>query len=351
MTDFSNLPSLSREELLLLPGPKRLPYVEQIRVVYPRWEAILNEIKRCYERQPYAAEPPCLLMLGPTGAGKSSLLNSYVQQYPFTKTEHGFIAPVLYAAIPSPATVKNLLTELLAALGDPRAAYGTIGGMTLRLKELIRDCKVQLIILDELQHFVDQESQKILLNVSNWLKKFIKDTKVACVLTGLQGEAEQVVNSNPQLARLFGDPQMLNPFKWDEAQPESVKEFRTFLAQLEQLLPLREASQLASRERAWRCFVACEGVTAYLMALIRQATEDALLNGRECLDDVLLEQAFTKRLAGERRGIPNPFVGDPPLPKAPSITSSSTTSGQSATGRRGRSRKTRRQTTQDIVRS
>lgn len=351
MSDHDERPSLSRAEILALPGRQRLPYVEQIRVIYPRWNAVLDEIARCHERQPYAAEPPCVLLIGPTGAGKSTLLASYTQRHPRTITAQSMSIPILCATIPAKATIKSLLTELLHSLGDPRAASGTIDGMTLRLKSFIRDCGVQVLILDELQHFVDQESQKILLNVSNWLKRLIKETKVACVLVGLSGEAEQVVNANPQLARLFPDPHVLTPFTWDEAQPETVKEFRTFLKQLEGLLPLRAESNLSQRERAWRCFVACDGVTAYLMALIRQATEDALLTGRECLDDVLLAQAFRKRLAGERRGIANPFEGDPPLPKRPDAAPPPPTSGQPVTGRRGRKRQPRNVTMRDVIRS
>jgi hypothetical protein len=351
MSDSAPRSPLSREAILALPGRQRLPYVEQIRVIYPRWNTILDDIARCHERQPYAAEPPCLLLIGPTGAGKSTLLASYAQRHPRTITARSMSIPVLCATIPAKATIKSLLTELLDSLGDPRAASGTIDGMTLRLKGFISDCGVQVFILDELQHFVDQESQKILLNVSNWLKRLIKETTVACVLVGLSGEAEQVVNANPQLARLFPDPHVLTPFTWNEAHPETVKEFRTFLAQLEAMLPLREPSQLAARDRAWCCFVAGDGVTAYLMALIRQATEDALLTGREHLDDVLLAQAFRKRLAGERRGIPNPFEGEPPLPKRSDAPPTSSPSGQPVTGRRGRVRQPRKPTVRDVIRS
>jgi hypothetical protein len=351
MADFSALPALSREEQLALPGEQRLPYVEQIRVIYPRWNAILERIDRCYQRQPYAAEPPCLLIVGPQGAGKSTLIASYAQRYPRVVTQHGVIQPVLRATIPSKATEMNLLTDLLDAIGDPRAASGTIGGKTLRLRNFIRDCKVRLFMLDELHHIRDQESQKILANVSNWLKTLIKDTNVACVLVGLKGVAEEVVNTNPQLARLFGDPITLSPFEWHDNKPETIKEFRTFLGHLEALLPLQQASHLVVRERAWRCFVACGGVTGYLMALVRQATEDALFGGRECLDDELLAQAFASRLAGDRRGISNPFIGAPPLSKQPDPPPALSSTDQQATGRRGRRHKPREPNLHEIISS
>jgi energy-coupling factor transporter ATP-binding protein EcfA2 len=352
VSDVSPLPPLSREEQLALPSVRRLPYIEQIRVVYPRWNTILGRIDDCYQLQPYAAEPPCLLLVGPSGAGKSTLVASYAQQYPRIYTPRGVIQPVLRATLPSKATEMNLLTELLDAIGDPRAANGTIGGKTLRLKSYIRDCKVRMFMLDELQHFRDQESAIILANVTNWLKTLIKETRVACVLVGLKGEAEEVVNTNPQLARLFGDPLVLAPFVWDNEQPATITEFRTFLSQLEALLPLREASNLAVRECAWRCFVACDGITAFMMSLVRRATQSALISGRECLDDVLLAQAFDRHLAGERRGIPNPFIGDPPLPNQPKPTpSASPSTNQRATGNKGKTRKPRKPTARDAMRS
>jgi TniB protein len=206
---------------------------------------------------------------------------------------------------------------------------------------------VELLILDELQHFVDRDSQKVLQTVSNWLKTLVKETKVACVLVGLEGEAEQVVDANPQLARLFGDPYILAPFTWDEGCPATIQEFRTFLSQLERLLPLNQPSHLADREKAWRCFVACEGVIGYLMALIRRATYLALTQGREHLDHVLLAEAFAQRLAGERRGIPNPFTGDLPI-RAKRLPSLQRNQG-TGTNRRSRSRGVRKETLKDVL--
>ena len=48
------------------------------------------------------------------------------------------------------------------------------------------------------------------------------------------------------------------------------------------------------------------------MALIRRATYLALEREQEYLDHNLLSEAFKGRLAGERRGIPNPFTGELP---------------------------------------
>ncbi len=222
-------------------------------------------------------------------------------------TESGVTHPVVTATIPSPATIKSLAMVLLAALGDPRATSGTVGSMTYRLTHYFRDCQVELLILDELQHFRDRDSRRVLENASNWLKTLIKETGVACVLVGLQGEAEEVVGLNPQLARLFGAPHVLLPFVWDERRPETVREFVSFLALVERALPLAERPALAEMGMARRLHGASGGVMAYLMELVRGATYLALAEGRATLDGEVLGRAFAQRLASVRRGTANPF--------------------------------------------
>ena len=281
--------------------------IESIRVAYPRWQGIVEEIGRCQEWGPVAAEPPCLLVVGPTGAGKSTLVETYAQEHPAVLTESGITYPVVRATIPTPATIKALAMVLLAALGDPRATSGTVGAMTYRLTHYFRDCKVELLILDELQHFRDRDNRRVLENASNWLKTLIKETGVACVLVGLQGEAEEVVGLNPQLARLFGAPHVLLPFTWDERRPELRREFVAFLALVEAALPLAERPDLAGTGMARRLHGASGGVMAHLMELLRGATYLALAEGQATLTREVLGRAFEQRLASVRRGTVNPF--------------------------------------------
>jgi hypothetical protein len=308
--DESASKKLSQEEICQLPKSERLRYLGRIRIFYPLWHTITNEIRRCHQLHPVAAEPECLLLVGPAGAGKTTLLASYTQDYPAIFTDTATLRPVVMATTPSRANVNNLETALLTALGDPAADKGSIGSREIRLTKYFKEiCRVELLILDELQHFWDRQSKTILHDASNWLKTFIKETKVSCALVGLPGEAEAIVNTNPQLASLFGDPYILSPFTWDETEPASTRdEFCTFLAELEERLPLKKPSHLASYETALRCFAASDGILRYLMALIRRATYLALEREQEYLDQNLLFQAFKDRLAGERRGIPNPFT-------------------------------------------
>lgn len=300
-----------RATLIGLPIPERLAYVESIRIWYPRMTAIFEAVRTNHTLNRLSAEPQCLMVVGPTGVGKSTVLNSYANLYPRQVLETTTHLPVLKITVPARATIRNFVTKLLLAVGDPLADRGTVGSQELRLLRYMEDCQVDLLIVDDLQHFVDRDSERVLHDVSNWLKNLVKERHLACVIAGLP-ESEHVLSANPQLGRLFGDPYPLHPFTWNAQQPATVGEFRTFLDTLETLLPLPEPSHLASVETAWRCFVASGGGMAYLMNLMRRATHFAIQRAEPALTLSLLALAYDNRLAGGRRGLANPFVGDLP---------------------------------------
>ncbi len=301
---------LPPEEIRLLPSSQRLLWIRRLRVGHERWNETMRKVERCYQLQSIAPEPMGLLLVGPSGVGKTSVVKSFQKKYPKVLSESGTQIPVVYATVPSPSrsdAVRDLPKSILYAIDDPFADKGSGVTMTNRLVGLFRDCGTKVLILDELQHLYDRDNNKLLYNASNWLKTFIKETAVTTILVGLFGEAEQVVDINPQLSRLFGDPKMMTPFEWND-------EFRSLLFDIEQLLPLKEASHLDSDEIATRCYVACDGLMGYLMTLIRGATYLALTQGREHLDVLLLETAFTEFVSSSRRGLTNPFAGSLPIP-------------------------------------
>lgn len=218
------------------------------------------------------------------------------------------IIPILAVTIPAPATVKTVVTKMLWQLGDPAYDKGTIGIQTIRLIGLLKNCGVELIVLDEFQHFIDRDSAKVLQTVSNWLKTLILDTNLPIILIGLP-EAEQILKlkSMSQLSRRFAHRYYLRPFIWEV---DNGVEFRTFLHLLESELPLKEKSHLADEEMAKRFYFASGGIVAYVMKLIRAGTYLALTQNCEHLNLNILAHAFAQYVQNNLPSKINPFLVD-----------------------------------------
>lgn len=289
-----------------LSKPERIALIYRIRVWYPRMKAIYDEVARAYDMNPVTPDPECVALLGGFRTGKTTIVESFCSHHPRQVFQTSTHVPVLKVVMPAKASMGNLLTTMLAALGDPLADRGSIGAKQHRLHRFIADCGVEMMILDEANHFVDRDSERVLHDVSNTMKSLIKEQNVACVLVGLP-YTEEVLRVNEQFGSLFGDPYLLAPFCWEETQPATIEEFRMFLRQVEQQLPLATRTALASREMAWRCFVATQGKVGYIMRLLRRAAEAAVLRDELGLSLPLLHEAFDRTLAGHRRGLANPF--------------------------------------------
>lgn len=277
---------------------------ERIYINSPRLNNTQELIQYCHRHSKISVEPDCMLITGPEGAGKTTLIDKFLSLYPRQITRDGISVPVLDSAIPVPATVKNLVSALLSSLGDPLPFKGTTVSQTHRLKNLIHDCNVELIIIDEFQHFIDRDSNVILTTVSNWLKDLLNETGVPVVLIGMP-YSDIILRSNPQLERRFAMRASLDPFSWDTDQER--EEFRLFLHHLDEGLLLEKRSGLAEPETAFRIMCASNGIIGFIMKLVRRAAEIAIDNNYENIDIDLLAKAYEQRLSGRSTDNINPF--------------------------------------------
>ena len=297
---------LSQAECLVL--------VEKIFIRYPRLKALYTKIDFCRTYSKIAAEPECLLITGTQGAGKTTLIKWYAVDFTIRELPEKRIVPILIVTVPAPATVKNLASEMLKAIGDPAADRGTISSITLRLRKFLVDCEVELIILDEFQHFDDRHSKAVLKIVSDWLKNLLNQTKVPIVLVGMPG-CESVLDAkgNEQLRRRFSNREQIEPFRWKGSN--EIQEFRQLLKNVDEALPLLEDSHLADLTTAFLIYKATDGVINYVMKLLRRASRMAIERGVEKVDHSILAAAYEELLAKEFTHRPNPFMSTASEPK------------------------------------
>ena len=113
-------------------GNSALEQANTTLIFYPRFMELHKKIRRCQDLSRIAGEPQCMSLEGVTGAGKSTLVRNYAEQFPRCETEEGTVIPVFYLETPSPVTVKGMASVLLEKLGDPAAHKGTLWSMNSR---------------------------------------------------------------------------------------------------------------------------------------------------------------------------------------------------------------------------
>ena len=322
------------KSIALTTGPATTALIE-----YPRFRELHTEIQLCQHLSKLAGEPHCMSLEGRTGTGKSTLVRTYAESFRRTQTREGTQVPVLYMEVPSPVGIKDFALTALQTLGDPAYDRGTRASMTHRLIGLLKDCEVELIILDDFQHLIDSETQHILAEVSDWLKYLIKETGVPFLVVGIEGKVEVILQANPQLSRLFAARETLRPFAWDVTQPQTIQDFSRFVAYVEQIVGKPLAAEPRRVEWLYRLHYATEGIVGNLMNVMRFAAALSELQDRAQLDLPLLALAFQQRLSKHLPGKVNPFT----LPASESfIPPMVPASGAPQTvGRRSRSRATK----------
>lgn len=279
---------------------ERISIANQVYASYPLFDQILEDIDRCHDSPNIkgADDPDCLLLTGDTGAGKTTIYKTYAQNYPAQETEEGSVVPIVYATIPAPATVKGLVEALLKELGDPLHNKGTTAKQTGRLYDLLNDCLVELIFLDEFYHFIDRESDKVLKNICDWLKNLILNTKIPVILFGLPDSENIMEIDNFQLSRRFNYRHSLIPFPNNDS---GIELFRQFLSGIESQLPLAKKSNLAEKLMSERIYYATDGTIAHVMTLIRMGATYAIEQDIEQIDLNVLGFIFDKHLRHEKR--------------------------------------------------
>lgn len=281
----------------------------QNHIYYPRLNTLNSEINRCQELSKKSSEPQCMSLEGEPGAGKTTLVRDYANQFPRYKERDGFVVPVFYSEIPSPATIKSTAASLLERLGDPGAQRGTLWSMTSRLIGLIIDCKVEIVILDEFSNLIDTETNHVLNQVSDWLKMLIKETGVPFMVVGISGKVDRILNANAQLSRLFAFRETLQPFSWENE--DSIKEFSIFLQHVERIIGIELSHSLSRAEIYYRIYYSTNGFVGNIMNLLQYAGLLAVERNSKEIDLVDLSIAFCHRIEKYLFEKENPFLIPP----------------------------------------
>lgn len=251
-----------------------------------------------------------LLITAPSGAGKTTLLTNYAEKFPIGKEPQKTHIPVLHVVVPSSPTAKSFAESILLALGDPLARRGSAEEKTFRIYKLLKACEVEILLIDESQHFYYTHTAVEFRRLSDWLKNMISISGLAVVMFGLE-ETEMVMFSNEQLARRFSTRIHISPFNLNDE--EDFKEFRAVLKAFQQLLPIPVEEPLYGANIARRFLVASNGLLDYVRKILEGSVVVASRAGLRSLDLTTYAAAFRNNVWPQVPDRRNPFHPESPL--------------------------------------
>lgn len=259
-----------------------------LRVDYEAFVKAVRKIASVHRRSRFNRYGGGLLITGATGTGKSCALQYYLEHFPVNDGDMGQEIPVLYVQTPSAPTVKSLAEAILSALGDPASFKGTSEEKTRRIYKFFKACEVELLLIDEFQHFAEVNRRGSTRDVTDWLKNLLNVTRVGVVLSGLPA-CEQTLAYNAQLARRFSARHEMLAFSYRSSARQL--EFRGVLQSLQSALPIDTIS-LHADAFARRMFVASYGLIDYIVKILEEACDIARRTGATILTLPIFSQAF-----------------------------------------------------------
>lgn len=272
-------------------------------IEHPTFTLAIREIARLHERGKVAGVAEGMLLVAQTGSGKTTALKYYEKQFPRTEVRTGARIPVLRVETPESPTVKTLAEAILFAMGDPSATKGTATAMTNRIIHFFKACGVEMLLIDEFQHFYDSGRVAESKRVSDWLKNLINKVAIPVILAGLP-RSIAVVNANPQLRRRFGAPHYMEPFSY--ATRDQQLAFRGILNVIQARLPIR-CIDLAEPNIAQRFYYASHGLMDYVVKIIDDAVSRADNHTERALTQHDFELAFKRAVWLNAPDHLNPF--------------------------------------------
>lgn len=272
-------------------------------IEHPEFTLAIREIARLHKRGKEVGVAESLLLVAQSGTGKSTVLQYYEKKFLRNETARGTRIPVLRVDTPESPSVKTLAEAILFAMGDPAAAKGTASAKTNRIIHFFKVCGVELLFIDEFQHFYDGRRTTESTRVSDWLKNLINKVGIPVILAGLP-RSIAVVNANPQLRRRFGAPHYMKPFGFNN-QDEKL-EFRGVLNGIQSRLPV-PCTDLSEANMAQRFYFASHGLLDYVVKIIDDAVSRACRDSGEQLTQQTFEASFKRAVWLNAPDHLNPF--------------------------------------------
>ncbi|BCG24944.1 TPA: TniB family NTP-binding protein [Pseudomonas aeruginosa] len=271
-----------RRRLLSLDDAARIREIQSdsLWIDYPSSAKVMKVVRNILS-VPDRKQAPCLLVKGDGGTGKSSI----IRQIKACKDLSGSL---LFLDLSLNALNLNMYELLADALGVPlptkRSSLPRKATMPQELAAVLRLRQIKGVVVDEIHDLLLTQRNEQLRSLVCF--KSMSNAPLGVSILGFGTiEAKNALFADKQFSRRF---HIIDLTDWSETE-----EFRSFLAGLEENIPLRKPSFLDSEETVRFLLEKTNGRMDDVLKLIRAAACYAIESSEEKITTSLLRKAFT----------------------------------------------------------
>ncbi|MEP1611248.1 MAG: ATP-binding protein [Roseobacter sp.] len=274
------------------------------------YEQLCDQFERHLQRRRAALslglfeEARGIAIVGASGSGKSTLAARLLTQHPDIQQPHAESqrAEIISLLVPSPATLKDVGSTILGALGYDSMRRSPAGAIWDQVRTLLHNRETLFVHLDEAQDLFSSQNANVRNDVVNTLKSLMnsKAWPVGLILSGTPKMLE-MINSDNQLKRRI-DMVSIDAVTW----ASHGKEVRAYFKAYANKAGLSMCPELDLKDFLPRLLHAGANEFGLTVSMILSGIENAVLEGTDTLRLEHFIDAFQLK-SGCVRGL-NPFV-------------------------------------------
>lgn len=244
-----------------------------------------------------------LVLVGPTGVGKSKSLERYFNNHPVLNgyADPASGSPLVSVAVPSPCTSMQLARALLRATGYVIERDMAAHRLWEKALDRLQAMRKFIVHFDEIQHVVHNMPERDLQQMADTLKNAMYNRRITLILSGVS-TLVPFIQFDAQLFRRLA----ILPF--DSNTPDKHDDIRKVLGTYAKAAGLSEfrASKLDNADFIARLSHAALNAYGYTVVLTQLAIENALEKGSDRLTDENFATVFAQKtsFSADR----NPFL-------------------------------------------
>lgn len=263
-------------DVMSMSDEARLRFIDESRWI--GYQAATNLISHLLTMMNLPKRPrmPNLLLVGDSHNGKTHILHHFKDLHgqTFVNENNEPVVPVLIIQAPPGPVEKDLMIEILKKFVAPFRYSDPVVKLRHQAIHMLRHSNVKILIIDEVHSMISGSgpSQR---QVMTSIKYLCNELMIPIVCAGTRSAAS-IISQDPQHASRF-EAITLDSWNLDE-------EFRKLVSSFEQVLPLKQRSNLRSKDNLTELYKGSKGTIGDLHAILRDCAKHAIRNGTEMID-------------------------------------------------------------------